>query len=141
MTYRLIYESQSAEAMTDDELRMIAMFSALWNRQHGIAGLLLHHNGRILQVLEGPQDAVKLLFKKISRDQRHHSIELLYSNPCREPVFDDWSMGYRPMENDKDIDVFFELSKENLNTIAERTSSGIVKETLRHFQDKVRLDS
>ena len=127
--------------MTDEELRIIAMFSALWNRQHGIAGLLLHHKGRILQVLEGPKDDIEELFKKISRDQRHHSIELLYSGQCREAVFDDWSMGYRPMETDEDIDVFFELSKENLNTIAEKSSSSIVKETLRHFQDKARLDS
>jgi len=50
MTYRLIYKSDAGAELDDAELRSVAMFSALSNQSEGIAGLLLHYEGHIMQV-------------------------------------------------------------------------------------------
>ena len=79
MTYRLIYKSIASPNVTDADFRTIAMFSSIWNKNHGISGLLLHVNGRIMQVLEGPEDAVKSLYANIEKDPRHKDVTIVLS--------------------------------------------------------------
>jgi len=114
MTYRLIYKSKASPDVTDADFRTIAMFSSLWNKRHNISGLLLQCNGQIMQVLEGPEDEVKGLYDRIERDKRHYDVTVELSRECGEPIFQDWSMGYRPLETAEQMDAFFELTKDNL---------------------------
>lgn len=114
MTYRIIYRSEAAPNVTDADFRMIAMFSRMNNMRQKIAGLLLHYNGKIMQVLEGPEDAVRELYAKIKADTRHQNVETLMNQTVSEPVFSEWSMGFRPMESMEQMDAFFELSRETL---------------------------
>ena len=115
MTHRIIYSSEAADNVTDADFRMIAMFSRMNNRRNNIAGLLLHYDGHIMQVLEGPRDAVKQLYAKIDADERHKNVKLLMDETCEAPIFSEWSMGFRPMESLEQMDAFFELSKNTLD--------------------------
>ena len=114
MTHRLIYESEAAENVTDADFRMIAMFSRMANQRAGISGLLLHCNGKIMQVLEGPQESVKELYSKIENDKRHIRVKLLMDTSVEKPIFSEWSMGFRPVKNMEQMEAFFELSKNSL---------------------------
>ena len=135
MTHRLIYSSEADDNMSDADLRMIAMFSRMNNRRKNIAGLLLHHEGYIVQVLEGPQDAVQRLFAKIKVDSRHKNVKILMDRACKQPIFSEWSMGFRPMENRDEIDAFFKLSKNALDAAIPSDSSSAVRNVLREFSE------
>jgi len=116
MTYRLIYKSKASPDVTDADFRTIAMFSSLWNKRHNISGLLLQYDGHIMQVLEGPEDAVKNLYARIEQDKRHYDVSVELSRECEKPIFQEWSMGYRPVETAEQMDAFFELTKDNLES-------------------------
>ncbi len=62
------------------------------NQDKDITGILVYTGKQFLQVLEGPSADVNSLFQKISRDERHHSVELVTFEQDVEPYFDDWSM-------------------------------------------------
>lgn len=133
MTHRLIYSSEAADTVSDADLRMIAMFSRMNNRRQNIAGLLLHHKGYIVQVLEGPKGAVQNLFANIKADSRHKNIKTLMDRPCDQQIFAEWSMGFRPMENRDEIDAFFKLSKKSLNEAFPSESEEEVRQVLCDF--------
>ena len=69
--YRLAYVSKASPFMKPEDLQAIAEISGPRNASADITGILVMDGGRILQVLEGRQQAVVDLFKRISGDPRH----------------------------------------------------------------------
>ena len=61
---------------------------------HGISGMLLYHEGNFLQVLEGPDENVDALYKKIQKDPGHSKSMLLLRETIKKKEFEDWSMGF-----------------------------------------------
>lgn len=133
MTYRLIYTSKASPYVTDADFRSIAMFSSISNKQQNISGLLLHNNGLIMQVLEGPEDEVKALYSKIERDNRHCDVKVELSAEFESPYFQDWSMGYRPLETSEQMDAFFKVSKVNLDKDDPRIAEDGLREIIGNF--------
>lgn len=135
MIHRVIYRSEATEALNDAELRSLAMFSALKNKAANISGLLLHHDGQILQVLEGQPSAVKDLYARIKSDPRHINVRTLVDASCGAPIFEAWSMGYRPVNSPGEIDIFFALTREALNDVTSGKTPSNVVENIRKFAD------
>ena len=133
MTYRLIYKSKASPDVTDADFRTIAMFSSIWNKRQNISGLLLHYNGQIMQVLEGPEAAVKELYTKIERDKRHYDVTVEMSRSCNTPIFQEWSMGYRPLDSAEQMDAFFELTRENLESAIPQTANEELRQVVGDF--------
>lgn len=119
--------------MTDSEWRSLAMLSALKNQALNIAGLLLQYDGHVMQVLEGPEDAVKALYSRICEDPRHTNITCIYSQDVEKPVFQNWSMGYRPVESMEEMDMFFALSHESFTEIAANTNETDVRSEIESY--------
>lgn len=133
MTYRLIYKSKASPNVTDADFRTIAMFSSLWNKKHNISGLLLQCNGHIMQVLEGPKDEVKGLYERIARDKRHYDVTVELSRKCEKPIFQEWSMGYRPLETAEQMDAFFDLTKDNLESAIPNDAASDLRKVVGDF--------
>jgi hypothetical protein len=68
------------------------------NRQRQIVGGLLFGDGRFLQCLEGEEEAVLTLYKKIEADPRHRDVTELARVSINERTFGEWSMKYVPGE-------------------------------------------
>ncbi|WP_299283137.1 BLUF domain-containing protein [uncultured Tateyamaria sp.] len=64
------------------------------NARDGITGLLAYHDGRFLQVLEGPEGAVAACLARINVDQRHTRVRTLSAGPVKAALFPKWRMGY-----------------------------------------------
>ncbi len=141
MTYRLIYKSIASPHVTDADFRTIAMFSSIRNKQDNISGLLLHVNGRIMQVLEGPETAVKRLYSNIEKDPRHRDVEVVMSERADQPYFQKWSMGYRPMESEAQMDAFFELNTRNLEDAIPDAASEDMRRVVGEFASAAGLKS
>lgn len=96
MLHRLLYHSEveltGPEALSASQIGMIADRSAVRNAASGLSGALLHSNGRFIQALEGPLEALEETFERICCDLRHRNVVLLEYTPTDDRIFGEWSM-------------------------------------------------
>jgi hypothetical protein len=64
------------------------------NRKLGVTGMLIHHGGSFLQILEGQDATVTALYDKIALDSRHSQVLRLFRTTVSERSFGEWTMGY-----------------------------------------------
>jgi hypothetical protein len=91
---QLAYCSIADQALRDQPA-MLSLYAQAQqaNAEHGITGLMMHHDGLIIQWIEGPALSVKRLWQQIKNDPRHHCIvKLLESSGEFERVFEGWGM-------------------------------------------------
>lgn len=89
--YRIIYASRASDLARDDIAGILAACERNNPRLH-VTGMLLLDNGHFLQLLEGRRSAVSDRLFAISRDPRHHGVEVLTCGPIASRLFSDWSM-------------------------------------------------
>ncbi|WP_101068218.1 BLUF domain-containing protein [Roseovarius salinarum] len=99
MFFRRIYTSTAAPGTGEHAVGDILRRSRRNNAAAGLTGLLVFHQGRFFQVLEGPRPAVLACYGRISGDPRHGKMRLLDEGPAQQRAFGDWQMGYgRPQD-------------------------------------------
>jgi hypothetical protein len=64
------------------------------NQERGLTGVLLYRGGNIMQVLEGPAEAVDQTYAAIEADSRHSGLIVMLREPIARRAFPDWSMGF-----------------------------------------------
>jgi hypothetical protein len=103
--FRLIYRSRSRipYAKMDGELAEIFRGARANNGAAGITGALLYYDDWFAQTLEGPEAAVRDLFARIKRDDRHDSVELQQEGVVGDRVFSRWAMARVAEHGDPDI--------------------------------------
>lgn len=123
MVYQLIYTSSGTAALDDFALREIAHSSSYRNQELGITGLLMFHEGSIMQILEGDQMSVQSLYNKLKRDIRHTGCIILSERMGEEREFSNWFMGYKNISGHKHADALFSLNQNSLSNILPQTPS------------------
>lgn len=98
---QLVYVSSSVGLFTPETLQDILAVSRRNNAARSITGMLLYKGGNIVQVLEGPKDAVEALFARIEADQRHAGVICLCRKSITQRDFADWSMGFRDLNSEE----------------------------------------
>ena len=93
--YYIVYLSTATQLMSDEELKEILVVSNANNRNLNVTGMLLYHEGSIVQVIEGEEETLRTLYTKIERDSRHRGIIKLSEGKLDQRNFPDWSMGFR----------------------------------------------
>lgn len=88
----LVYASQTAETVTAIRIRRIVADAAVFNELAGVTGLLLYDGGRFLQYLEGPQDGVDAVFKRVLASTSHLEIVELARGVVGERLLPYWPM-------------------------------------------------
>ncbi len=91
---RLIYVSRMSRACGPKDLEDILAVSRRNNVDRGITGALCYSGRGFLQCLEGPRDAVNVLYGLILTDTRNSRVTLLSYGPIEERAFGQWSMAY-----------------------------------------------
>jgi hypothetical protein len=89
-----IYASAATHDFSNEDLIDLLKLARKNNSRRNITGMLLHHEGSFIQILEGPEDTVQALFETISRDKRHAKMLLLSRRNVEERTFGDWGMGF-----------------------------------------------
>jgi hypothetical protein len=82
---QVIYTSHAAVPLDSTSLREMVAGASRKNRAHGITGMLYCANESYLQVLEGDEKAVLLLYDDI------HTVVI---RPIEQADFPNWSMGF-----------------------------------------------
>lgn len=67
------------------------------NLSLGITGCIAFEHNRIMQVIEGPREAVEAMFRTICRDPRHTDLVELERKPIERISFRHWGMVRRPI--------------------------------------------
>jgi hypothetical protein len=134
----LVYVSTASRPFDDDDLAVLLLGSRANNARSGLSGLLLHRDGKFLQVLEGPEDTVRSKFAAIEKDPRHRDVHVLAEEQVGAPRFGRWSMSYQPSTDEladelPGFDNF--LTRTDVPTDGDRTSTVVV--LLEWFRDQM----
>ena len=97
----LVYVSASTYLMEEEELEDILRRSRENNSQLRLTGMLLYYDGAFMQVLEGPENAVRQMYAHISQDPRHRRIIPLLEEYIPERSFSNWAMGFHRLKADE----------------------------------------
>ena len=90
--WQLSYRSEQAYEMDTSDLMKLLFDARAFNRENGITGLLLHHGGQFMQLLEGEQHEVQRLYRKIAEDARHRNVVIEVNASVELRVFPRWQM-------------------------------------------------
>ena len=81
-----------------DNLAILAIAKA-FNAQNEISGILIYKDQTFLQLLEGPQDSVQSLYRKIRKDPRHTDIQTIINAPTYNRYFPQPGLEFRALDN------------------------------------------
>jgi len=80
--------------MLKSDLYIILRQARKNNKLNGVTGMLAYTDQHFFQILEGDEEIVSGLFKKISNDKRHSDIRILYESEVGMRSFPTWEMAY-----------------------------------------------
>lgn len=93
--HQIIYISTANDVLSEDALLELLSASQKRNAARNITGILLHSDGNIIQVIEGPEAAAKALYDRISTDRRHRGVTLISSQSINRRDFPEFKMGFK----------------------------------------------
>ncbi|WCT10156.1 BLUF domain-containing protein [Mucilaginibacter jinjuensis] len=99
--YFIIYTSYAAIDFNDDLLKSLLIQSRDRNKAMSITGMLFYFDDTFIQLIEGGEDEVKLLYQDICNDTRHKRVITLKQGERSERYFTDWSMGFKSINNNE----------------------------------------
>ncbi|NNL18678.1 MAG: BLUF domain-containing protein [Boseongicola sp.] len=135
--FQIIYRSQPF-GFDETSLAGILLDARRCNSRDGITGALVCRHDIFVQLLEGPEDAVRATFRRIERDDRHVNVVQLVGEGISERLFGDWAMLHDPA----DSEIWSEA--EVAEGAAERATPADVREmfaALREAQGQGRMDA
>jgi len=93
--YQIVYTSNAKQEFSPGDLNKLLAGSRARNKDLGVTGMLVFHDGTFLQALEGENRAVNEIFARIHGDPRHRDLIVLHRGQGPEQrVFGDWPMGF-----------------------------------------------
>ncbi|WP_400191456.1 BLUF domain-containing protein [Hymenobacter sp. B81] len=98
--HHIVYQSTAVGLPTPADLTFLLEQARANNYRLGITGLLLYGHDSFVQVLEGEEAAVQLIYGRIRADHRHTRVMTLADGPIPRRLFADWSMGFQPLSGE-----------------------------------------
>ncbi len=142
MLSSLIYRSQAKVDLTPEMLSELVEKAKLSNQQHEISGLLFYDHPYFFQALEGPEESIKALFKKISQDPRHGNVVLLGHEVISDRKYP--NLGIHLLDLKKlhisDISLDSYRSENNLHPINKNSINKIEKFINQFIESKYKRD-
>lgn len=114
----IVYVSYIPKRCTKEELQTMLQEFRLHNEKHNITGLLLYHDGNVIQYIEGEIENVKNLYKRIFNDTRHIQVTQLLCRHINKRHFPDWKMALKNCES--------EYSKKTFSNYLLQTKSSLL---------------
>lgn len=98
MIRQLVYISTTHEPLDDAALAAILMRARERNAKYGVTGVLLYADQSVMQVLEGIDTAVDLIFNIVSGNPLHSGVMIVQDRMIPRRDFESWSMAFPPMD-------------------------------------------
>ncbi|MUK01816.1 hypothetical protein GM708_07625 [Vibrio cholerae] len=134
----IVYLSSASSPFSGDDLSALLESSRRNNMLTNLTGMLLHREGRFLQVLEGPEVFVRARMAVIAADPRHTGIRMLHEEKLPLRRFPHWTMHFESVTPARAGDVpglrrmFADVGRDDGSGDQLRTLEGL----LRWFQER-----
>lgn len=92
--HRVIYSSRASRYFSAQGIEALKFVCRKNNAALGLTGLLIYHEGRFWQVLEGEDEALLNTMQSITKDERHIDLRLAEHGPIERRAFTSWRIGY-----------------------------------------------
>ncbi|MDQ1154665.1 BLUF domain-containing protein [Brevundimonas sp. SORGH_AS_0993] len=92
--FRIVYVSDAVGGVGDKLMVLVDIIgvSDRNNRRDHITGVLMRHDGRFFQAIEGRRVDLDRLMTRIRADRRHANIRILSDRPVQTRLFADWAL-------------------------------------------------
>ncbi len=132
----LIYSSVATRPLGDDDLAHLLGQSRRSNEREEVTGVLLFRNGYFLQLLEGPDAAVRAKFDRIKHDDRHTKVRVILEDQVEERQFPEWTMGFPVTDADLADAPGYRSTFDDLDAAPDTNvpSAAAVRELIRWFR-------
>jgi hypothetical protein len=136
----MTYASSATHPFSEEELKALLKKARANNSRLGITGLLLYKDGNFMQTVEGPEDSVRELYRKITADPRHGRILKLLEYEITERSFPDWEMGFHSLneQDAKEIPGYSDFLHTPLDSPAFQASPTKAQKLLLMFRQSMR---
>jgi len=135
MIRQLVYISTTREPLDDAVLAALLKRARTRNAAFGVTGVLLYSDQSVMQVLEGVETAVDVIYRIVSNSPLHSGVTVVQDRMLPQRDFGGWAMAYQPM--DKSAMKFLTgakvLDPEVLAAIAADLSQPEAKSFIRYF--------
>ena len=132
--FQLIYISKPTRLIDSSDLIQLSKQAALNNAKQSITGYLVFNDEYFMQYLEGEEVAVKNLYEKIAKDERHESLKLIYTGQAQTRVFPKWSMGFKDLSFWKNMKInTLDHDFESLENLSDDINHQMIKSILHQF--------
>ncbi|MDQ6649786.1 MAG: BLUF domain-containing protein [Actinomycetota bacterium] len=91
---RLVYASRAVAPFSVEDLLELLQSARTRNEAGGVTGMLVYASGSFLQLIEGDDAPVEVIWDRIRMDPRHTALRVLGDAPARSRLFGEWSMGF-----------------------------------------------
>lgn len=109
---------------SNEEIIDIINVSRVNNARLGVTGLLIYHEGSIIQILESEKEVLYTLYNKIIKDTRHKAIIKVLDFSITERNFREWSMGFKQVSNENWSELKGYLNLDNVDEFQQLRDSG-----------------
>lgn len=90
----IAYVSTAYKLLEEAELEQLLLSAREHNKQVGITGVLLYHDGSFFQYFEGPEEEMAAIYTRIRRSRRHDGLIELLHRRVEARQFEHWDMGF-----------------------------------------------
>ncbi|RYG19354.1 MAG: BLUF domain-containing protein [Caulobacteraceae bacterium] len=129
--FRIVYVSEATGSVGSGLMPLIDIIgvSEQNNRRDHLTGVLMRHDGRFLQILEGARADLNRVMARVSKDRRHDNLRILSDQPILERLFPAWAMGR--LEATPEVEAFLAIDMTQADVPAEvdRLLAGLVQTT------------
>ena len=133
MVYQIVYSSVLNADVDIQQVIQIAREAQDMNTHIGVTGVMAHHKGSILQVLEGDRIVVETLYFDICSDPRHSQIVQILGQETKSREFPDWSMGFQDLPDEICDPNILPLSAKTYKELLPDTASDIITSISQSF--------
>lgn len=104
--FRIVYVSEATGFVGTNLMALIDIIgvSEQNNRRDHLTGVLVRHEGRFLQILEGARTDLNRVMGRVAKDRRHDKIGILSDQSISQRLFPDWAMAR--LEATPDVQAF-----------------------------------
>ena len=88
--YRVTYSSHASRVFSRTSLSAITTVSRRNNQRHEVTGMMIYHDRRFFQVLEGDEQTLLRLMTRIVADPRHHGVTVIEHGRIERRAFTTW---------------------------------------------------
>ncbi|RWY50354.1 BLUF domain-containing protein [Mucilaginibacter gilvus] len=98
--FYLIYSSYATQPLNDEDLKELLDKARRRNIFKSVTGILFYFEGKFIQLIEGEENTIKLLYAAIYNDPRHQKLQLHQEDAINERYFPDWTMAFKPISSE-----------------------------------------